>query len=61
MASFIYKPEGKPDKQVLEQFFDGTLPTPCELDERAKKLADEQTKRSRRQIERIRQSRRSGL
>lgn len=55
-----YVVEGKPDKQVLEQFFDGTLPTPCELDERAAKLAAEQEQHNKKE-QRLSRRRRTGL
>lgn len=35
-------PLGKPNEQILEQFFNGTLPTPAEEETRAIKLADVQ-------------------
>lgn len=33
---------GKPDAQVLEQFFDGTLPTPAERETKAVKMSSVQ-------------------
>lgn len=45
----IYKPEGHPDKQLLEEFFDGTMETPEEKDKKAERMIRDQRARNRRQ------------
>ncbi len=44
----IYKPEGKPDCNILEEFFDGTMETPEEKEKKAERMMRDQRARNKR-------------